>query len=62
MSVVKVGVGEMKHASELADRCAGIAGGLSYNDKRDGVTKHTLREASYFIDSVCVTVTRRGLR
>lgn len=52
----------MKHASNLADTCAGIASGLSYNEPREGTIKHTLREASYFIDSICVKVKRKGLR
>lgn len=44
-----------KPATELADRCAGLARGLTYNDDATQSTiKHTLRECSYFIDSqVC---------
>ena len=44
-----------RHASELADRCAGLARNLTYNDDAQQSTiKHTLRECSYFIDSqVC---------
>lgn len=43
------------HASELADKCAGIARCLSYNeDPQQSETKHTLRECAYFINSqVC---------
>ena len=44
-----------RHASELADRCSGLARNLAYNDdKQQSTIKHTLRECSYFIDSqVC---------
>lgn len=49
------GESKPRHASELADRCAGLARNLTYNDdKQQAVIKHTLRECSYFIDSqVC---------
>lgn len=54
-----------KHASVLADRCAGLARLLTYNNgSTEAQVKHTLREASYFIDSQIITVTktRDGLR
>lgn len=49
------GESKPRHASELADRCAGLARNLTYNDDAMQATiKHTLRECSYFIDSqVC---------
>ena len=46
--------GETKkpHASELADRCAGLARKLTYNDdEMQSTLKRTLRECSHFIDS-----------
>ena len=52
------GPAKKKHASLLADRCAGIARTLSYNEGSESVIKHTLRECSYFIDSQCITTIR----
>jgi hypothetical protein len=51
-----------KHASILADRCAGLARCLTYNkDETQSTIKHTLRECSYFIDSqVCRTNKNSG--
>ena len=41
-----------RHASELADRCAGIASCMTYNEgETESAAKHTLREAAHFIDS-----------
>lgn len=49
-----------RHASELADRCAGLARGLSYNeDSTQSTMKHTLRECSYFIDSQIVRLHKK---
>lgn len=53
------------YASVLGTRCAELARAISYHDPEPiGAIKHTLREAAYFIDSQCVTVTktRDGLR
>lgn len=36
--------------NELANRCAGIARTLTYNEEPQGTIKHTLRECSHFID------------
>ena len=51
-----------RHASELADRCAGLARNLTYNDdKQQSTIKHTLRECSYFIDSQVCRVGGNGV-
>ena len=56
------GESKPRHASELADRCAGLARNLTYNDDAKQATiKHTLRECSYFIDSQVCRVGGNGV-
>jgi hypothetical protein len=48
------------HASVLADRCAGIARTLTYNESpNESAAKHALREASYFIDSQIIRLHKK---
>lgn len=47
------------YESTVASRCQGIAATLSYNDKPESVTKHTLHEASHIIDSHVVRVHKK---
>jgi hypothetical protein len=47
------------YLSALADRCAGHARQISYNDK-DGALKHTLHEASHALDTASVRVHKKA--
>lgn len=50
-------------ASNLASKCAGAASGLTYNeDEAQATLKWLLKEASHYIDTTAITVTRRGFR
>ena len=47
------------YASKMADKCQGIAHGMSYNDKREGDAKHMLLEAAHFFDSNSIRVYKK---